>query len=161
MNTSILQKTPFLRNQRKFPDDDVKMLSKQSDQAYIDVAIKVNERTIGIFAENFFVVTGEQWFIDGSNDKQQTLRQFYTFKGPSAIITINHNIPASDVSYFTRIYGTFTNNINWYPLPYVDVISVTNQINIVVTPTQIIITSGAGAPIIQSGLVVLEFLSVF
>lgn len=162
MTTQIIQKVPYLRNQRKFPDDDIKMLSKQVDQAYIDIATKVNERTIGIFPTNFLAITGEKWYLKGQSQEQQTLREVYEFTGPSLLITIPHNIPVADVDSFTRIYGTFTDGTNCYPLPYVDVLSVTNQVNIVVTQNDILITSGAGTPpSIVSGLVILEFLSVF
>jgi len=53
-----------------------------------------------------------------------------------------------------------TDGTNWYPLPYVDVIAANNQINVIVTPTDIVITAGAGAPpVITSGWVILEWLA--
>lgn len=152
------QQTPYLRQQRDFPGNDIKMLAVQSDKAYIDVATAVNQRIIGIFARNVSMVTGEGWYIEGGNQKQQTLRQIYTFKAAG---NIAHNINVAQISGFTRIYGTFTDGTNWYPLPYVDVVAANNQVGIHVTPTNIVISSGGGSPpSISSGFVVLEFLSL-
>lgn len=153
------QQAPYLRNQRDFPSDDLQKLTVEVDRSYIDIASKVNARTIGIFSVNFPIVTGEQWYISGQPNKQQTLRQLYTF---TAAGNIAHGINLSQISGFTKIYGTFTDGTNWYPLPYVDVANATNQINVYVSGTNIVITAGAGAtPTIVSGFVVLEWLSVF
>ena len=66
--TDFLNKAPFLRSQRQFPNDDLKSLSNQTDHVYIDIAQKVNQRIIGTYATNFQVVTGEGWFFDGSHN---------------------------------------------------------------------------------------------
>jgi hypothetical protein len=156
--SSIIQQAPYLRVQRNFPNDNPQNLSVELDRAYTDIASKMNTRTIGTFAVNFPIVTGEQWFVAGSNQKQQTLRQIYTF---TAAGNIAHGINFSNISGFTRIYGTFTDGTNWYPLPYVDAVSATNQVALKVTPTNIVITGGAGSPpSISSGYVVLEWLSL-
>lgn len=127
------------------------------DKCYIDIAIKVNERTIGLFAVNFPVVTGEQWYTSGSNQKQQTLRQLYTFTSAG---NIAHGINTSQISGFTKIYGTFTDGSVWYPLPYVDVTAANNQVSLKVTSTNIVITAGGGSPpSITNGFVILEWLS--
>ena len=68
--------------------------------------------------------------------------------------------PSHDMGGFTRIYGTFTDGTNWYPLPYVDETSATDQISLVVDATNIAITAGGGAPpSITRGYVILEWLS--
>lgn len=151
------QQAPYLRNQRQFPNENLKDLSKEVDLAYIDIASKVNERSIGIYAVNYSMVTGDQWYLTGSNQKQQTLRRLYTF---TAVGNIAHGLTLTQLSAITKIYGTFTDGTNWLPLPYVDVINVTNQVNVYVSPTNIVITAGAGTPpTITSGYVVLEWLS--
>jgi hypothetical protein len=153
-----IQKSPYLRQQRDFPHDDIKELSVQIDKAYIDIASSVNNRTIGIYALSNSVTTGEAWYLQGSSKKQQTLRQLYTF---SAAGNIAHGIDLNKIAGFTRIYGTFTNGTNWYPLPYVDVSSATNQVNVYITPTNIVLTAGGGSPpTVTSGWIVLEWLSV-
>jgi len=156
---TVFQQSPYLREQRQFPNDDLKALANQSDHAYIDIASKVNARTIGTFAVTVPIVTGEQWYLKGSSQKQQTLRRLYTFTGAGSIA---HGINVSQIDGFTRIYGTFTNSTNWYPLPYVDVTAANNQVNVIVTPTNIVIAAGGGAPpAITRGWVILEWLSVF
>jgi hypothetical protein len=160
--TSIVQQSPFLRVQRNFPPDNPQALSIEVDRAYCDTAAKVNARTIGIFPLNMPIITGEKWFINstanGVAQTLQSLRQVYTFTGAG---NIAHGINFTGISGFSRIYGTFTDGTDWYPLPYVDAISATNQVALKVTPTNIVITAGAGSPpSITSGYVVLEWLSV-
>jgi len=58
MNNTPLLQEPYLRVQRDFPAE-INELSKQVDQAYIDIAQKVNVRTIGIFPVLSPVNTGE------------------------------------------------------------------------------------------------------
>lgn len=152
-----LQQAPYLREQRQFPYDDLRELANQSDHAYIDIAQKVNSRIIGAFAVGNQMVTGERWYLAGSSQVQQTLRQVYTF---TAAGNIAHGINFTTVSYFTRIYGAIYNGTNWYPLPYVDAAAANNQVSVSVTPTNIVITAGGGAPpAITKGLVVLEWMS--
>lgn len=151
--------SPYLRQQRQFPSEDLGELAKQSDQAYIDVAQKVNARTIGLFAVNVASITGEKWFLQGQPNPQQTLRQLYVFSGAGSI---PHHINTSGISGFTKIYGTFTDGTNWYPLPFVSETAANNQVSVHVTPTNIVIVSGGGSPpSITSGYVVLEWLSMY
>ena len=154
-----IQQEPYIRNQRDFPTKDVRLLSLENDKAYIDVAGKINARTIGTFALNAQIVTGEAWYIQGSSQKQQTLRQVYLFSDSE--LTVPHGINISQISGFTRIYGTFTDGNIWYPLPYVDVLNADNQINVKVDSSDIIITEGAGSPpALTNGYVVLEWLAM-
>jgi hypothetical protein len=158
MTITTLRQAPYLRVQRNFPTDNAQALSIEVDRAYVDTAQKVNARTIGIFTEISPSITGEQWFFSGSSTKQQTLRQIYTF---TAAGNIPHGIDLTKISGFVRIFGTFTDGTNWYPLPYVDVVSATNQISLKVTPSNIVITAGAGSPpAITSGIVDIEWLSL-
>ena len=156
---TLLQQAPFLREQRQFPNDELRSLSNQVDHAYIDIAQKVNARTIGTFANGFQIVTGEKWFLTGGNTAQQTLRQIYQFTSAG---TMAHGLNFSTITAFTRIYGTIFDGTNYYPLPYVDVVAANNQSNVVVNSTNIVITVGGGAPpTIVSGIVILEWLSQF
>ena len=158
MSSNVVQKAPYLRQQRNFPNDNTQALTVEIDKAYLDIAQAVNARTIGLFPDNIPIVTGEQWFINGQAQKQQTLRQIYIFSSAGSIA---HGIKTTQIAGFTRIYGTFTDGTNWYPLPYVDVIAANNQVNVIVTPTNIVIAAGGGSPpSITSGFVVLEWLSI-
>ena len=155
--TQPVQQSPYLRTQRSFPAENTQVLSVEVDRAYIDIAQKVNSRTVGTFPLNTPIVTGERWFLTGQPNSQQTLRQIYTF---TAAGSIAHGITTTQIGGFTKIYGTFTDGTNWYPLPYVDVANANNQVNVYVSPTNIVITAGAGAPpAITSGIVVLEWLA--
>ena len=146
--------SPFLRNQRNFPNQDTKMLSLENDRAYIDIATKVNDRTIGIYALNAPVLTGEKWYLTGSTQVRGTTRQLYTFTSAG---NIKHGL--APLPPMTRIYGTYTDNTKWYPLPYVDTVNVTNQVSVSIGTNNISIVAGAGAPTIRSGFIVIEYLS--
>jgi len=153
MSTNIVNQVPFLRTSRNFPQD-AQPLSVEINRSYVDTAEKVNDRVIGIFPTTRPAITGEKWFMGGTH--QQTLRQVYPI---SAAGNTAHNINFAQIYGFTRIFGTFTDGTNWYPLPYVDAAAATNQVEIIVTSAQIQITRGAGAPAITKGFVVLEWLS--
>jgi hypothetical protein len=155
MTTNTSVNAPYLRTSRSFPED-AQQLTRELEKSYIDIAQNVNHRTIGIFPTNKSIVNGEQWFIKGG--KQQGSRQIYTFTAPG---NIPHGINISLIYGFTKIYGTFVDAAGiWYPLPYVDVVSATNQVNVIVNATNIVITAGAGAPpTIASGFCVLEWIS--
>ena len=159
MGLTLANSVAYLRTSRQFPEE-IKQLCLEINKSYVDVANAVNSRTIGLFPINVPAITGDQWFSLNSSStgqRNQTLRQVYQF---TSAAPINHGILINEISGFTRIYGTFTDGTNWYPLPYVDVADATNQINIYVSPTQIVISAGAGSPpSITSGYVVLEWLS--
>ena len=158
MNTP-LQTSPYLREQRKFPTEDVKELSAQMDQTYIDIASKVNNRTIGLFAPNSPVITGDKWYFTGPNTVQQSLRQIYPF---TSLAAINHLIPSADISKVShKSYGTVTDGTNWYGVIYASNVAIAGQYSFYVTPTQIILLAGVGAPTLVSGYINLDFISVF
>lgn len=160
MNNVLIQNS-FLRTSRNFPPDAEK-LSIELDRSYIEIARNVNNRTIGFFTLNRSMVNGENWFITQSK-RQQGLRQVYRFDDTMLVgnvITIEHGIEFLSITNIVRIWGTFFDGTYWQTLPYVDVVAVTNQINVKVDDTSIIITKGAGAPpTMENGLVVLEYLS--
>lgn len=149
-----INKAPYLRTSRDFPTH-ANELSEEIGKSYIDISNAVNDRTIGIYSTNRPVITGNSWFLN-SSQKNQTLRQIYTFASASSV---PHGIKPQDVNSFIHIYGTFTDGTNWYPLPHVDTTSITNQVSIQITSENIVITAGAGAPTITNGYVVLEWLT--
>lgn len=152
MGAKILNKSAFLREQRTFPQE-AQPLSVEMDRSYVEIANKINDRTIGFFATTYPSVTGEKWLINGVT--YQGFRQLYTFTSSG---NINHNLDIANMYTFTRSYGMFSDGTNWYPLPYVNATAVANQVQVIVTPTQIQITTGGGAPAISSGFVVLEWI---
>jgi len=152
---SFLQQAPYLRTQRQFPQGTLSELASQCDQAYIDVASKVNNRVIGMYALGQQVITGEKWFLQGS-DPQQTLRQIYTFSGAGSIA---HGINVSTTSGFTKVSGSFTDGSNWMGAIFASTTPIAGQISFYLTSSNIVILSGAGAPSISSGYIILEWLS--
>ena len=152
-----IQQDAFLRQQRNFPRDNTQALTVEIDKAYIDIATRVNARIIGRYAVNFSSVTGEEWFLAGQANKQQTLRQLYTF---TATGNIAHGINWSSVALISpRSYGTFTDGTNWYGAIYAGSTAIVAEVSFYVTPTNIVVVAGAGAPSITSGVIVLEWLS--
>jgi len=156
-STRVVNSVPYLRTTRDFPEDGQAM-RMELNKSYVDTANAINSRVIGIFPTNLPAITGEEWFISGA--KQQSLRRVYTFSAFSSPLSIPHGLNLNQVSLITKIYGTATDATNWYPLPYVDVVSATNQISVYVSPTNIVITAGGGSPpSIASGIIILEWLS--
>ena len=148
-----INQVPYLSNAKEF-SKEAENLAYDVNRAYVSIANAMNSRTIGIFPANKPAATGEGWYLSGT--KQQTLRQVYSI---SAAGSIPHGIDTTVIAGFTKMYGTFTNGTNFYPLPLVDTAAITSQISVHVTATDIVITAGVGAPALTSGFIILEWLS--
>ena len=155
--TTALQTVPYLPGQRNFPNDNVQQLGVVLDKTYIEIAARINERTIGIFGVGFPIITGEKWYLTGQPQKQQTIRQLYFFTTTAAI---NHGIAVAGIDRFVRNWGEYTDGTNWYGLIHASNVAIPGQITFYVTPTQIVFLVGAGAPALTSGTIVLEWLSL-
>lgn len=153
---SIIQQTPYLRVQRNFPVD-AQSLSVELSKSYVDIANNVNNRTIGIFATNYPSVNGESWYVEGGNRRQQALRQVYPF---TAAGNIAHGINTAQIGTFSKPSGSFTDGTNWYGAIYASNMAIAGQVTFYITPTNIVVLSGAGAPAIVNGLIILEWLAV-
>lgn len=154
MTGSISNQVPFLRTSRSFPEES-QPLSVELTRSYIDIAQKVNERVIGIFPATKSAVTGESWFLN-TGKKQQTLRQVYPITSTAAF---NHGINFQNVERFTVIRGIGFDGTNYYPIPYVSSAAVADNMGIIVTPTQVILSPGGTAPGLTKGTIILEWLS--
>lgn len=155
MSTVIANQSPFLRTSRNFPLE-AQPLAVELSRSYIDIASKVNERIIGIYPTNTPVVTGESWFL-AANRRQQSLRKVYQF---TAAGNIPHGLTWTSVAQISpNSYGSFTDGTNWYGAAYDSNTAIANRVTFYVTPTNIVVLSGAGAPTISSGLINLEWLS--
>lgn len=153
MTANVVNQVSYLRTSREFPED-LHMLTIEVNKTYIDIANAVNNRTISIFPTNRPALTGESWFI--SSSRQQSFRQVYTFTSTAAI---THNIPFNTLDRFTIAYGAFTDGTNWYGLIFGSNVAIAGQISFYISPTQIIFLSGAGAPALTKGNIVIEWLS--
>jgi len=150
-------KAPYLREQRNFNAQNKEQMEDVLNESYREIAQKVNEREIGIYGENFYTVTGQKWFLDDEIGPLQTQRRIYRFISSGSIV---HQIDLNNIKAIVKIYGTFTNGTNWYPLPFVDISNTINQVSIDIDPTNINITAGAGAPAITEGYVIIEWLAI-
>lgn len=154
MNNTI-SNVSYLRTSRSFPTDDVRQLSVELSKSYIDIANVVNSRVIGIFAMNRPNVTGESWFFTSA--RQQSQRQVYTF---TATGNIPHGLTLSEIYQISpKSYGSFTDGTNWYGTIYASSVTIAGEVTFYVTPTNIVVLSGAGAPVITKGTIVLEWIN--
>ena len=156
MNTTLRNTAPFLRVQRLFPDDNPQALSVEVDRAYIDVASAVNARTIGSFTTNVQSASGEFWFLQGGNRRLQGLRQVYLF---NALGSIPHGINLNSINQFTKCSGSFTDGTSWYGAVFGSSVVIAGQVSFYITPANIVIQAGSGAPSVTSGSIVLEWIS--
>lgn len=154
MSSNVVNTMPYLRTSREYPQDDVHLLSVELSRTYIDVALAINDRSIGIFPTKRSAITGNNYFF--TTQRQESQRQVYTF---SSFGNIAHGINLNRIYGFIHIYGTFTDGTVWYPIPYVNQVNANNQVSIVVNATNIVITAGAGTPpSVTQGFVVLEWI---
>lgn len=154
MSLNILNQTPYLRTTRNFPKDE-DLLLVQINKAYVDIANCVNDRIIGIFAKNRPAITGSAWYIN-NNQKQQSLRQIYTF---IAAGNIPHNIPNLQPGQVINGFGSYTDGTNTFGVIFGTSVALAGEVTFYVTTTNIVIGAGAGAPAISSGIVNIEWLS--
>ena len=163
--TTNLQFSPYLPRQRNFPIDSAQVLGVELDKTYIEIAQRVNERTIGLFSVNLPSITGENWYLQGQPRINQTLREVYQFGpiAPGTELDIPHGI--LNFTQFTRIYGTvITNAPDFRPLPYIDPVTNTTGMALLVGTIAnvgvIRIVLGASAQPVVSGIVILEWLII-
>jgi hypothetical protein len=155
MSSNVVNQVPYLRTSRNFPEE-AQPLAVEVNKSYVDIANAVNNRVIGIFPTNVPAVNGESWFIS-SGKRQQALRKVFLFTGAG---NIPHGLTWTSVAQISpNSYGSFTDGINWYGAVYDSNTTFANRVTFYVTPTNIVVLSGAGAPTISSGLINLEWLS--
>lgn len=146
---------PYLRTSRSF-QEDIHQMSIEMNKAYIDTANCVNARTIGLFPTNKPITNGEAWFFD-KNQKQQGLRQIYNVLSTSPI---PHGLVFDEVSFFTKCTGSYQDSLgNWNGLIFASNAAIIGQISFYIDAANIVFLSGAGAPALVKGLIVLEWLS--
>lgn len=149
---------PYLPQQFTF-SEDLSQLLIQLTNLYNKISTAVNLRDISIY-DLTQVINGQQWFNPANEQKKRFgFRQVYNIGGITAgtTSTTPHNI--SNISGFTSIYGACTTSIPDYrPIPFASTTALNQQIQITVTPTNIVIINGSASPNITSCIVVLEYL---
>lgn len=155
MQSNVVNQVAYLRTSREFPEE-LHQLCVEVNKAYVDVAASVNERTIGLFPTNRPAITGESFYL--INQRQQTLRQIYPI---TSTTSISHGLANffTTIPYFTRMYGQYTDGTNWYGLIAGSNVDIAGQISFDVDPANINFFTGAGAPTLTKGIIILEWLS--
>lgn len=154
MATQIVNIDPYLRTHWHFTDDN--QLFTELTRSFNEVAIVTNMREIGTYALNQPAITGRQYYLGGSNKQQQSLRMVFQF---TAAGSFTHNIPISSTGGVVSGQGSYTDGTNWYGVIFGSSVAIAGQVSFYVTPTQITVLSGAGAPAITFGRIILEWLS--
>ena len=154
MAINVINNVPYIKSSREFPAD-VAMISMILTRTYIEVAGAINQRTIGLFPTNRPAVTGNSYYLL-KNQRQQSLRQTYTF---TTTASIDHGIDIPSADYVVSMYGQFTDGTNWYGLIPSSSTAIAGQRGFYLSPTQIVFTSGVGAPSLTKGIIVIEWLS--
>lgn len=153
MSSNIHNPVAYLRTTRQFPED-MHQLCLEVNKSYLDTANAVNSRTIGLFPTGNPAQTGESYFITNSQ-RQQTLRQVFSF---TSTASITHNIRVVVPTQFTLCFGSYSDGTNSYGLVFGTSVAVAGQIGFYITSSQIVFTTGAGAPALTQGLIVLHWL---
>ncbi len=137
-----------------FPEDQ-EQLRQTLSSSYKRTVDSVNSKEGALYPLKE-VANFQRFFIDGKpNEFRNGYR--YVFKLDPNKLTFNHNI--SNITEMTNYRAIVTTSLgDFRKVPYTDVTNVTNQISMRVTQTQVIITNGATAPTITSGMVILDYL---
>lgn len=150
---NVVNTVAYLRTSRNFSTDPDNLVGELG-KSYIDTALAINERTIGIYPKNRPAITGNAWYLSGL--KQQTLRQVYSF---TTTANIPHGITLNQISSIVRSYGNYTDGTNWYGIISGSNVAIIGQLSFYLSANDIIFLSGVGAPALTSGTIVLEWLS--
>ena len=151
-------KNAFLSTSEVYPTEESQRIIKHQS-TYANIATAINIREIAMYDLNE-IVTGQVFFNPTSISKRRlAYRRVFSFGAIAAGTTLNiaHNI--TGLTMLTHMYGTvITNTVDYRPIPYVDPVVVTKGIGILLSGANIVITNGATAPNITSGIVVIEYL---
>lgn len=154
MATNVVNVDPYLRTSWHFTDD--RQLLTELTRSFNEVAIVTNMREIATYALNLPAITGKQFFLGGSNRQQQSLRQVILF---NATGNYPHHINTTGIGLFVSGYGSFTDGTNSYGVIYGSSVATAGQVSFYITPTNVVVLAGAGAPTITSGIIIIEWLS--
>jgi hypothetical protein len=152
---NIINQVAFLKTSREFPAE-IDQIANILTRSYVEIANSINDRTIGLFPSNRPAITGNAYFVF-KNQKQQSLRQVYTFETTA---NIPHGIDTTVIAYIGAMYGQYTDILgNWYGLIAGTSVAIPGQISFYLTPTDIVFVVGAGAPALTKGIIVIEWIS--
>lgn len=165
MSSNVANKAPYLQESKEFPKDFEK-LTPQLTSSYVEIAKAVNDRTIGLYTTNRPSITGDAYFYE-KNQEQQSLRQIYRFIAPIAA-SYPHGINPQSIHHFSpNTYGEYkvfdipTQTTNYYGAIFGSNVAIAGQISFYIdgTTNSIVILQGAGAPVPDEVLILLEWIS--
>jgi hypothetical protein len=143
--------SPYLPISREY-DEREGSLSSQLGSTYSAIALRLNNREISLYDQTE-TLTGQKW-TNAANLQvpKQTFRKVFPF---TAAGSTPHNL-----TNLTQVigWGEFTDGTNFYGAIHGSNVAIAGQVSFYVTPTNLVILSGAGAPAITSGVIVLEYL---
>lgn len=147
--------TPFLPNQLDFPTDDARQLAIVLDKAYIDIANRINDRTIGVYATVTPFIVGDAYYLSGGvQGRKISQRKVFVITSTAAPIPLGFTY-----SQLVNLYGDWTDGSGaWYGFIAGTPNALPGQIVISTTATDLVFTVDAGAPALTSGLVVVEWI---
>lgn len=156
---NVVNQIPYLRTSRSFPEE-IHQLSVEVNRSYVEISAAINNRTISIFPKNRPAITGESFFL--TSTRQQTLRQVYTITISDLVAGfIPHGLNQfyQSITYFTRLYGQYTDGTNWYGILATTTVAIAGQVSFYISPTNINFVVGVGAPALTNGIIILEWMS--
>lgn len=142
---------PFLIINQRF-SEEWEIFLTQITKINADISRAVNIRDIAIY-DTVQSISGQQWFNPANVQiKRDGFRQVYQFTGAG-------NIPHGIVTpTLVTGFGQYTDGTNFYGVIHASSVPIAGQVTFYVTPTNIVVQSGAGAPAITSGVIVLNYL---
>lgn len=151
---NIINKVAYIKSSREFPAD-LEQIANILTRSYVEIAGSINDRTIGLFPSNRPAITGNSYYVF-QNKRQQSLRQVYVFTDTT---NIPHNIDTTTISYIGSMYGQYTDGTNWYGLIAGSTVAIAGQISFFLSSTNIVFLVDAGAPTLNKGIIVIEWIS--
>ena len=149
--------SPFLPTTRVFPEDPSQLLIVLTNM-YSSIAQSVNQREISAF--NLNEQLNGQNFYNPANVQipRQCFRQCFILGAiaPGASQSIATGL--TGVTIYVHMYGGVVTGSDFRPIPYSDPTLATNQIGVLVSGPNVIVSNGSTAPAITSGFLILEFL---
>lgn len=151
----------FVREDFQMPEsyDEAKIYLRE----YLrDIVLAINARDIGQYTESQ-IVTGQKFFTANDNNAlKQVYRKVIDISNAGGIIAGSpyaHGITWTANTRVTRLYGVATEpSTGAIPIPYVDVGTPANGLQLDVDTASVVLTTGAGVYTgYTSGYVVIEY----
>jgi len=132
---------------------------EQWTNLYRKVAIKVNGKERAIYPLELEILNDQSFFTAGDpRTFRNGFRKVYNFGALAAggVLNIPHDAVFTQM---TRLYGTcITNVVDYRPIPYMSVAAANQGIQVEILGINIVITNGAAAAPLTSGMIVFEYL---